>query len=105
MRPELDSRAQRQRRTQRFGAAWVREAEALVDAMAETPGGLHRENVLSLMEGAFLRGVEAGKAGGHVRRAAGRSPQEDPRPEHVRRYEDRPGPLFGYRGVYSHLDP
>jgi len=30
-------------------------------------------------------------------------PEPDSRPEHVRRYEDRPGPLYGHRGVTAHL--
>jgi len=30
---------------------------------------------------------------------------DDPRPARVRRYEDRSGPLQGYRGVRAHLDP
>jgi hypothetical protein len=32
-------------------------------------------------------------------------PARDSRPERVRRYEDRPGPLRGFRGVTAHLDP
>ena len=32
-------------------------------------------------------------------------PDRDTRPARVRRYEDRPGPLRGYRGVRAHLDP
>ena len=54
--PHLDARAQRRRRVARFGEAAVNEMEAKVDAMAFTPGGLGRENVLSLMEGMYSRG-------------------------------------------------
>lgn len=31
--------------------------------------------------------------------------KQDTRPEHVRAYEDRPGPMQGRRGMYAHLDP
>jgi hypothetical protein len=56
--PNLDARAQHRRRVVRFGEQWVRFAEAVVDATAENvPGGLCRENVLSLMEGAYSRGL------------------------------------------------
>ena len=57
--PNLDARAQRKRRVARFGGAVVREMEAKVDAMAFTPGGLGRENVLSLMEGMYSKSGDA----------------------------------------------
>ena len=57
--PNLDARAQRKRRAARFGEEWVMLMEALVDSTARyTPGGLCRENVLSLLEGAYSRGLE-----------------------------------------------
>lgn len=31
-------------------------------------------------------------------------PERDNRPEHIRKYEDRPGPLYGHRGMIAHLD-
>ena len=55
--PHLDARAQRWRRVARFGEAVVNDMEARVDAMALIPGGLSRENVLSLMEGMYSRGL------------------------------------------------
>jgi hypothetical protein len=36
--------------------------------------------------------------------AVASDPERDNRPERIRKYEDRPGPLYGHRGVTAHLD-
>ena len=60
--PGWVTRAERRaRRLSRFGEAEIALMEALVDAMTLTPGGLNRENVLSLMEGSHSRGQRRGR--------------------------------------------
>jgi hypothetical protein len=61
--PSTEPRSQRKRRVARWGLAWVRREEAKVDALELVPGGLCRENVLSLMEGMYSEGLADGKRG------------------------------------------
>lgn len=61
--PGTEPRSQRKRRVARWGLAWVRRAEAKVDALELVPGGLCRENVLSLMEGMYSEGLADGERG------------------------------------------